>query len=533
MDFYRKYINPEHTGAELTAFFPQGARFAISREMIQRRPKADYEQLLAILSNDEDSYAGYFMEWLWSELFLGHSEPCSVPAKLAPVSHEAAMRSLSLRFPDSVERTRARSLAAVSGPGCMCAGVSGGISGGVSGRVSGGGISGGVSGSISGGISGCISGGVSGGISGIISGGVSGGVSGDVSGSFSGSVSGSSCDCGGVSGGISSGISGSISGGVSGSATTSLSTTPFASTTTTISSGTGGVSGSTTTSLSTTPFASTTTTISSSTSGDISGGVSGSATTSLSTTHSASTTTTTAAAAEKTFKVAGTLEVEIIFDGAVVHSVMVDIFKRAIANVLEVPLVNVAKLIASEIETRPGLRRLQSTQTKRYDVAYEVIVPSGMDADALVEKMNRIAVSGSSESQAFRQVLTSADGIAQVGQIVAKIPASKFEENATTPLGSKPEPLEEENSWTSLVIGSVAVFMALLCGTTTALLLKRKLQPFPTPVPGQKVDAETHRCVDGAILPGQEVDAEAGNGLVDGAILPGQERTSERRLVYL
>jgi len=139
-----------------------------------------------------------------------------------------------------------------------------------------------------------------------------------------------------------------------------------------------------------------------------------------------------------------------------------------------------------------------------------------MDADALVEKMNRIAVSGSSESQAFRQVLTSADGIAEVGRIVAKIPASKFEENATTSLGSKPEPQEEENSWTSLVVGSVAVFMTLLCGTTTALLLKRKLQTSPTTTPGQKVDAETF------------------NGLVDGVVLPGQARTkAERKLVDL
>jgi len=159
---------------------------------------------------------------------------------------------------------------------------------------------------------------------------------------------------------------------------------------------------------------------------------------------------------------------------------------------------------------------LQSSQTKRYDVAYEVIVPSGMDADALVALMNLIAVPGSSASQAFRQVLTSTDGIAQVGKIVVKIPARKFEENATTPPGSKPESLEEENSWTALVVGAVAIFMALFCGTTTALLLRRKMQP---PVPGQNVDAETHKSLDGVILPGQDVDAEAGNG----AILLGQE----------
>merc|ERR1712100_20004 len=58
MDFYRKYINPTHAEDDVIAFFPQGARFA-----------------------------GYYMEWLWSELFLGHQEPCAVPAKRAPVSH--------------------------------------------------------------------------------------------------------------------------------------------------------------------------------------------------------------------------------------------------------------------------------------------------------------------------------------------------------------------------------------------------------------------------------------------------------------
>jgi len=181
----------------------------------------------------------------------------------------------------------------------------------------------------------------------------------------------------------------------------------------------------------------------------------------------------------------------------------------------------VAKLIASEIESRPGLRRLQSAQTKRYDVAYEVIVPNNMDADTLVEKMNSIAVPGSSQSQAFRKALTSTDGVAQVGQIIVKMPARKFEESATTSPGRKPqEEGEEGSSWKSLVIGSVAIIMALLCGTATALLLKRKLQPFPASVPCQNMDADTNGCLDGVVLPVQEIDAEAGRCVVDNVILP-------------
>merc|ERR1719432_215635 len=104
MNFYRTYINPAYASNEVTAFFPQGARFSVSRDMIRRRPKADYERLLAVLSNDLDSYAGYYMEWLWSELFLGHQEPCTVPAKAAPVSHAQAMDSLIQRFAKSEER---------------------------------------------------------------------------------------------------------------------------------------------------------------------------------------------------------------------------------------------------------------------------------------------------------------------------------------------------------------------------------------------------------------------------------------------
>merc|ERR1719271_2253245 len=185
MDFYRKYINPSHTGDEVTAFFPQGARFAVSRETIQRRPKADYERLLATLSQHDDSYAGYYMEWLWSELFLGHKQPCQVPMKLAPVSHSDAMHMLTLRFPKSVERHLSSDRKLSASSGCTCGGLSGGISGGVSGS-----ISGGISGAISSGVSGGISGGISGGVSGSLSGGISGGLSGGISGEISGAVSG-------------------------------------------------------------------------------------------------------------------------------------------------------------------------------------------------------------------------------------------------------------------------------------------------------------------------------------------------------
>jgi hypothetical protein len=114
MDFYHKYIDPSHTKDEVITFFPQGARFAVSRDIIHRRPKSDYERLLATLSHDKDPYSGYYMEWLWSELFLGHQETCSIPARGQLVTHAAAMDTLKERFPSVVS---ARKLADAWGSG--------------------------------------------------------------------------------------------------------------------------------------------------------------------------------------------------------------------------------------------------------------------------------------------------------------------------------------------------------------------------------------------------------------------------------
>ncbi|CAE8636331.1 unnamed protein product [Polarella glacialis] len=104
MDFYRKYINPSHADRGVTISFSQGARFAIARAKIQSRPKADYERLLETLSHDADPYSGYFMEWMWSELFLGHQELCPMPPKTAAIRHSMAMDDLAQRFPEAVKK---------------------------------------------------------------------------------------------------------------------------------------------------------------------------------------------------------------------------------------------------------------------------------------------------------------------------------------------------------------------------------------------------------------------------------------------
>ena len=122
------------------------------RDAIRRRPKSDYEAILKTLSQDADPYSGYYMEWMWSDLFrapnLGgvRSAPCAhIPPRSRVVSHADAMNDL-------VRRRSSRSLSTTVSSmlgNLISGGVSGFISSGVSGFlsfISGGFISGGVSG---------------------------------------------------------------------------------------------------------------------------------------------------------------------------------------------------------------------------------------------------------------------------------------------------------------------------------------------------------------------------------------------------
>merc|ERR1719313_3198318 len=91
-----------------------------------------------------------------------------------------------------------------------------------------------------------------------------------------------------------------------------------------------------------------------------------------------------------------------------------------------------------------------------------------MDVDEVIQKANRIAEPGSAESNLFRQVLTATDGVAQVRQIVAKVPAGRVE--ITTP---SPES-EEEKSWTGLVVGGILVLLLMVFVVTGAVMYKFK-----------------------------------------------------------
>merc|ERR1711907_3449 len=138
--------------------------------------------------------------------------------------------------------------------------------------------------------------------------------------------------------------------------------------------------------------------------------------------------------------------------------------------------VNSSEMNSSLVEVNSsGLRRLLSVQTKWYEVAYEVEVPSDTDADAVVSKANRIALTDSAESTQFREVLMATEGVVQVGEIVSTVPASKVGE---TTLGPDPQPSEEDDrSWKAVIIGAVAVLLGLTCLVVSAIFIKRKMSP--------------------------------------------------------
>jgi hypothetical protein len=198
-------------------------------------------------------------------------------------------------------------------------------------------------------------------------------------------------------------------------------------------------------------------------------------------------------------KVAGTLQVQIDVQGNLSQEVVQDMFRRAIAAAINVSVEHVVKLEVSEmnasvevnnsesnssevnssevngsgLNSSSGLRRLLSVQAKWYEVAYEVVVPSDMDADAVVSRANRIAMTDSDESLLFRQVLMATEGVEKVGEIVSTIPASKVGETTAAP-DSQPSG-EDERSWKAVIIGVVAILLGLVCLVVTGVFIKRRM----------------------------------------------------------
>lgn len=184
-------------------------------------------------------------------------------------------------------------------------------------------------------------------------------------------------------------------------------------------------------------------------------------------TSTTSTTTNTAVAIVT--KIAGTMEVEIVLQGTLEQEAVEAMFKKAIAGALGISMENVVELQVTQVQKGAGLRRLESLQTHVYEVTYEVLLPESMDPDTLAEKANRIAAPDSAESFMFKQALKSTSGVEEIGLIVSKVPAYKFQDQATTAIPSLQLSHEEETSPVPFVIGGVAGFAAVLVFVATII----------------------------------------------------------------
>jgi hypothetical protein len=63
-------------------FYSQGARFAVTRAQLRRRPRAFYEALLASVNATQDPSAGYFLECMWFYVMTSpnNAPPCAIPS---------------------------------------------------------------------------------------------------------------------------------------------------------------------------------------------------------------------------------------------------------------------------------------------------------------------------------------------------------------------------------------------------------------------------------------------------------------------
>jgi len=104
LDFYHRYISlDKNEGEPLTLSFAQGARFAVSRARIQKRPRNYYSRLLALLAKDVNPQEGFWMEAAWYDVFHPDSLQSKTPLCLLPVAREAIM-SLGPYVFDSVRQ---------------------------------------------------------------------------------------------------------------------------------------------------------------------------------------------------------------------------------------------------------------------------------------------------------------------------------------------------------------------------------------------------------------------------------------------
>merc|ERR1711988_317568 len=91
-------------------FFSQGARFAVSRDRIHQRPRKEYMDLLAEVSESRDPCANYMNEWLWYYIM---GRPQAAPCDTPDIKMEAPA-SMASRFLSGTATTAAATTAAAT-----------------------------------------------------------------------------------------------------------------------------------------------------------------------------------------------------------------------------------------------------------------------------------------------------------------------------------------------------------------------------------------------------------------------------------
>lgn len=166
---------------------------------------------------------------------------------------------------------------------------------------------------------------------------------------------------------------------------------------------------------------------------------------------------------------------EVQVEGELDKAVLVDMFRKGIAEALQVPISSVVDIKVNEVTNGQGLRRLQALQTKRYEVSYEVLPPKSIDPEVVAEKANLITSANTTEFQVFKETLQATSGVAEVGEIVSKVPAYTFQdETANMPPQTPTDPSEGSTSPVPLVVGGAVGFIAILL-VGGALFYRRKV----------------------------------------------------------
>jgi hypothetical protein len=79
--FWRRYVRLPPPPLDEMYHFAQGARLAVTRSQIQRRPRKEYEEMLNLVSSTDDAWAGYFFEWFFFPILTSEADPCTTTRK--------------------------------------------------------------------------------------------------------------------------------------------------------------------------------------------------------------------------------------------------------------------------------------------------------------------------------------------------------------------------------------------------------------------------------------------------------------------